>query len=366
MSLGVGIVGLPNVGKSTLFNALTRTQHAAAANYPFCTIEPNKATVPVPDDRLEQVAAVCKPAQIVHATVDFIDIAGLVRGASKGEGLGNQFLANIREVDAILHVVRCFEDGDVVHVEGGGDPARDIGIVETELVLADLQSLEKRMERVGRLARADKDLRREMEAMEALRLHLDAGRPASAFPRPEGDPIRPVLADQRFLTDKRTIYCANVGEADVASGNAQVEQVRAHAAKAGADVGVICARMEAELVGMSEADRLEFLASYGLGESGLAQTIRMAYHTLGLCSFFTGGPKEARAWTIRQGCPAPQAAGVIHTDFERGFIRAEVISFADYIRLGGEGPCRAAGLMRVEGKEYPVQDGDVIHFLFNV
>lgn len=366
MSLGVGIVGLPNVGKSTLFNALTRTQHAEAANYPFCTIEPNKATVPVPDDRLEQVAAVCKPAQIIHATVDFIDIAGLVRGASKGEGLGNKFLANIREVDAILHVVRCFEDEDVVHVEGAVDPLRDVGIVETELVLADLQSLEKRMERVGRLARADKDLRREMDAMEALRLHLDAGRPASAFPRPEGDPIRAVLADQQFLTDKRMIYCANVGEADVASGNAQVEQVRAHAAKVGAEVVVISARMEAELVGMSESERLEFLASYGLRESGLAQTIRMAYHTLGLCSYFTGGPKEARAWTIRRGCLAPQAAGVIHTDFERGFIRAEVISFADYIRLGGEGPCRSAGLMRVEGKEYRVQDGDVVHFLFSV
>ncbi len=366
MPLSVGIVGLPNVGKSTLFNALTRAQHAAVANYPFCTIEPNKATVPVPDGRLEEVAAVCKPAQIIHATVDFYDIAGLVRGASKGEGLGNKFLANIREASALLHVVRCFEDGDVVHVEGSTDPLRDIGIIETELLLADLQALEKRIERVGKQARADKELRREVDAMELLRQHLDAGQSASTFPRAEADPILPALADLQLLTDKRMIFCANVGEKDITTGNAQVEQVRAHAAKTGADVVTISARMEADMAGLSEGERAEFLSSYGLQESGLDQTVRMAYHTLGLVSFFTGGPQEARAWTFRRGWRAPRAAGVIHTDFEKGFIRAEVIAFNDYIRLGGEAACRAAGVLRVEGKEYVVQDGDVMHFLFNV
>lgn len=365
MSLAVGIVGLPNVGKSTIFNALTRTQHAAVANYPFCTIEPNKATVPVPDTRLDQVAAICKPAQIIHATVDFYDIAGLVRGASKGEGLGNKFLANIREVDALLHVVRCFEDENVVHVEGATDPLRDIGIVETELLLADLETLAKRIERVGKQARIEKALRGEVDAMAALCQHLDAGKPAASYPRAANDPILPVLADLQLLTDKRTIFCANIGEGELTAAHSQVEQVRRHAATTGADVVVISARMEAELAGMSDAERMEFLGSFGLVESGLDQTARTAYHTLGLISFFTHNDKEARAWTIRRGWRAPRAAGVIHTDFERGFIRAEVIALADYVRLGGEGACKAAGVMRVEGKEYVVQDGDVIHFLFS-
>ncbi len=365
MALSVGIVGLPNVGKSTIFNALTRTQHAAVANYPFCTIEPNKATVPVPDVRLGQVAAICKVAKAIPATVDFYDIAGLVRGASKGEGLGNKFLANIREVDALLHVVRCFEDADVVHVEGAADPVRDIGIVETELLLADLQALQGRIERVGRQARIDKDLRREVDAMEALRLHLDAGRTAASFPRGEVDPILPALTELQLLTDKRAIFCANVGEGDLAAANPQVEQVRQHAAATGADVVMISAKMEADLAGLSEAEQAEFLGSYGLKESGMDQTARMAYHTLGLVSFFTHNATEARAWTIRRGWRAPRAAGVIHTDFERGFIRAEVAAFADFARLGGEAACRAAGVLRVEGKEYAVQDGDVIHFLFN-
>jgi len=368
MALGVGIVGLPNVGKSTLFNALTRTQNAEAANYPFCTIEPNKATVPVPDGRLEKIAAICKPEKIIHATVDFIDIAGLVRGASKGEGLGNKFLANIREVDATLQVVRCFDDENVVHVEGGVDPLRDIEIVETELVLADIQSLEKRLERLSRQARTDKDARKEVDAMEALMKHLSEGRAARAFPRAESDAILPTLVELQLLTDKPTIYCANVAETDVAASdkNPQVAKVRAHAAKTGADVVVVSARMEAELADMGDADRAEFLSSYGLKEGGLDQTIRMAYHTLGLCSYFTGGPKEARAWTIHRGWTAPKAAGVIHSDFERGFIRAEICAYDDYIRLGGEAPCRTAGKLRVEGKEYLMQDGDVVHFLFNV
>ncbi len=366
MSLGVGILGLPNVGKSTLFNALTRAQNAEAANYPFCTIEPNKATVPVPDSRLEPLARIAKPGKIVHATVDFTDIAGLVRGASRGEGLGNKFLANIREADAVIHVVRCFEDDNVVHVEGGIDPLRDIGIIETELVLADIQSLEKRLDRVGRQARADKDLRREVEAMEALMAHLNGGAPARTFPRAASDPILATFAELQLLTDKPVIYCANVGENDVAAESDAVRAVRGHAAAGGADTVVISARMEAELAGMSDTERSDFLSSYGLAESGLDQTIRMAYHTLGLASFFTAGPVEVRAWTFRRGWTAPKAAGVIHTDFERGFIRAEVIAFDDYVRLGGEAPCRGAGLLRVEGKEYEVRDGDVMHFLFNV
>ena len=366
MSLGVGIVGLPNVGKSTLFNALTRAQHAEAANYPFCTIEPNKATVPMTDTRLDALAAIVKPAQVVKATVDFIDIAGLVRGASKGEGLGNKFLANIRETDAVLQVVRCFADDDVVHVEGGIDPVRDIEIIETELVLADMQSLEKRIDRISRQARADKELRKEVDAMERLMQHLNEGRPVRTFPRAEGDALGNTLTELQFLTDKPVIYCANVGETELDGGGAQVERVKAHASEKGCDVVVISAKMEAELAGLTDSERDDFLASYGLKESGLDQTIRMAYHTLGLASYFTAGPKEVRAWTFHRGWSAPRCAGVIHTDFERGFIRAEVIAFDDYVRLNGEAGAKAAGVMRVEGKEYIVQDGDVMHFLFNV
>ena len=365
MALGVGIVGLPNVGKSTLFNALTRAQNAESANYPFCTIEPNKATVPLADVRLDALAKIAKPEKVIKATVDFVDIAGLVRGASRGEGLGNKFLANIRESSAILQVVRCFADDDVVHVEGGIDPIRDIEIIETELVLADIQSLEKRMDRVGRMARADKELRKEVEAMELLAKHLNDGSPARTFPRGEADPILPTLTELQLLTDKPVIYCANVGEGDIGAGNAHVERVQAYAAERGCDVVVISAKMEAELAGLSDAERDDFLASYGLAESGLEQTARKAYHTLGLASYFTAGPKEVRAWTFRRGWAAPKCAGVIHTDFERGFIRAEVIAFDDYIRLNGEAGAKAAGLMRVEGKEYAVQDGDVMHFLFS-
>ena len=365
MGLSVGIAGLPNVGKSTLFNALTRAQNAAAANYPFCTIEPNKATVPLRDDRLGKIAAIAKSAKVTGATVDFIDIAGLVRGASKGEGLGNKFLANIRETDAILQVVRCFEDDDVVHVEGGLDPARDIELIQTELILADLQSLEKRADRIGRQARAEKELRKEAEAMERLAAHLGAGLPARAFPRAENDGLDACFAELQFLTAKPVIYCANVGEGTLAE-TPGVQGVRDFAAREGADVIVVCAKMEAELAGLDDDGQREFLASYGLSESGLDQVVRTAYHTLGLCSYFTAGPQETRAWTICKGWAAPRAAGVIHTDFERGFIRAEVITCEDYIARNGEAPCRAAGLLRTEGKEYLVKDGDVVHFLFNV
>ena len=367
MSLAVGIVGLPNVGKSTLFNALTRAQNAEAANYPFCTIEPNKATAPVADPRVEKLAEICKSRRVVHATVDFTDIAGLVRGASKGEGLGNQFLGNIRECDAILEVVRCFDNDDVVHVEGSVDPIRDVGIIETELVLADLQSLEKRLDRISRQARADKSLAKEVEAMTALRDHLDAGEPARTFEFADPDAIEPTRRELRLLTDKPIIYVANVGESDLGQpDNKHVQALKAHAAAHKCDTVTICAAMEADLAGLSDEEQKDFLESYGLEQSGLDATIRMAYHTLGLQSFFTAGPMEAKAWTIHQGWTAPKAAGVIHSDFERGFIRAEVVSYDDFVALGGEAHAREKGLLRVEGKEYVMREGDVVHFLFNV
>lgn len=366
MGLSVGIVGLPNVGKSTLFNALTRTQNAAAANYPFCTIEPNKATVPLKDPRLLKLAETAKSRTAIDATVDFIDIAGLVRGASRGEGLGNKFLANIRETDAVLYVVRCFEDDDVVHVEGALDPVRDIELIQTELILADLQSLEKRIDRISRQARADKELRKEVDAMQHLAKHLGDGLPARSHPRAENDGLDACFTELQLLTAKPVIYCANVGETELGGDTPKILAVRTLAAREQADVIIVSAKMEAELAGLGDGEQHEFLASYGLAESGLDQVIRTAYHTLGLCSYFTAGPMEARAWTIHRGWTAPRAAGVIHSDFERGFIRAEVIAYDDYITHGGEAPCRATGLLRTEGKDYVVQDGDVIHFLFNV
>ncbi|MFO7936435.1 MAG: redox-regulated ATPase YchF [Kiritimatiellia bacterium] len=366
MGLGVGIVGLPNVGKSTLFNALTRAQNAESANYPFCTIEPNKASVPMADTRLEKIATVAKPEKVVKATVDFIDIAGLVRGASKGEGLGNKFLANIREVDAILHVVRSFNDDDVVHVEGEINPVRDIEIIETELVLADIQSLEKRIERISKQARADKELRKEVESMERLLAHLNDGHPVRTFDYEESDPVVTTIKESQFLTGKPVIYCANVSEEDLESPTDFVADVQKFAASKGCDVITVSAKMESELAGLSDEERNDFLASYGLEESGLDQTVRMAYHTLGLASYFTAGPKEVKAWTFHRGWKAPRCASVIHTDFERGFIRAEVISCDEYLAHNGEAGAKAAGVMRVEGKEYEVRDGDVMHFLFNV
>jgi len=367
MGLSIGIAGLPNVGKSTLFNALTRQQRAEAANYPFCTIEANKATVPVTDARLDAIAAIVKPASTIHATVDFVDIAGLVRGASQGEGLGNQFLANIRETDAVLHVVRCFDDADITHVEGSVDPVRDAGIIETELILSDWQRLEKRMERLTRLARADTSMRESEAAGRALLAHLEQGRTVQAFPDPDAVGLATLRRDMQFLTDKPLIYCANVDEATIGGAPcAHVDALQAHAAATGARVVLISARIEAELAGLDETERAEFLASYGIDESGLRSTVRLGYEVLGLISYFTAGPKEARAWTIRRGTRAPAAAGVIHSDFERGFIRAQVIACDEFLRLGGEQACKAAGLMRQEGKDYTVQDGDVILFLFNV
>ncbi|MFA7174110.1 MAG: redox-regulated ATPase YchF [Kiritimatiellia bacterium] len=366
MALGVGIVGLPNVGKSTLFNALTRAQNAESANYPFCTIESNKASVPMSDIRLDQLAVIAKPRKVIKATVDFVDIAGLVRGASKGEGLGNKFLANIREADAILHVVRSFADDDVVHVEGEIDPIRDIEIIETELLLADMQSLEKRIERIAKQARADKDLRKDLEAMGQLLAHVNAGNPIRAYQWGKDDAIAVTIRESQFLTNKPVIYCANVGEKDLETPSQHVKKIQQYAADKGCDVILVSAKMESELAGLSDQERCDFLTAYGLTESGLEQTARMAYHTLGLASYFTAGPLEVRAWTFHRGWKAPKCAGVIHTDFERGFIRAEVIAFDTYLRHNGEAGAKAAGLMRVEGKEYEVQDGDVMHFLFNV
>jgi GTP-binding protein YchF len=366
MGLSVGIVGLPNVGKSTIFNALTRAQHAEASNYPFCTIEPNKAVVPVPDERLDRLAELAGSQKIIHATVDFVDIAGLVKGASQGEGLGNKFLSNIRETDAILQVVRCFDDDNVVHVDGSIDPVRDIEIIEAELIIADFQMMENRLGRVQKAARGDKAAAAMLPVFERLTAHLGEGRMAHAFPERETDIGEGIFREMQLLTDKKVIYCCNVDEDGLQEDNAHVEAVKAYAASRAAEVVKICAKMEEDLNGMSDEERDEFLREYGVQESGLDKIIHTGYRTLGLISYLTQGPKEARAWTIHRGDRAPRAAGVIHTDFERGFIRAQVISYEDFIGKGGEAACRDAGLLRTEGKEYVVQDGDVIEFLFNV
>ncbi len=366
MALHIGIIGLPNVGKSTMFNILTRTRAAESANYPFCTIEPNRAIVPVPDQRLQQIAAIAKPQKVTPATVEFVDIAGLVKGASRGEGLGNKFLANVRDADALLHVVRCFEDENIAHVDGSIDPVRDIETIETELLLADIQTLESRLERLQKNARADKSLATVAAVAETLLEHLNSGRPASMFTDRESKAAVEVFRDLRLLTDKPVIFCANAGEEALSAATVQVEAVRAHAEKAGNQAVVVSARMEEELCEMNNEERTEFLTSYGIAESGLDQTIRLGYAALGLISYITAGPKEVRAWTIHRGWTAPRAAGIIHTDFERGFIRAQVIAFDDFIACNGETGARAAGLMRTEGRDYVVKDGDVIEFLFNV
>jgi len=364
MALRVGIVGLPNVGKSTLFNALSEAG-AEAANYPFCTIEPNVGVVAVPDPRLDRLAELAGSAQTLPATMEFVDIAGLVAGASKGEGLGNQFLGHIREVDAIVHVVRCFEDPNVVHVEGSVDPARDIETIDTELLLSDLEAVMRRRERVAKQVRSgDKDAKAAAGLLERLEEHLGNGLPARSLE--VNDQEEPILKGFFLLTAKPVLYAANVSEDDVVDGNAYVVEVRQRAEAEGAGVVVVSAEFEAQLVDLGPEDRAEFLESAGLAESGLARLVRAAYSLLGLITYFTAGPKESRAWQIREGTKAPQAAGVIHTDFEKGFIRAETIKFADYDRLGSETAARDAGAMRSEGKEYTVSDGDVMLFRFNV
>ena len=366
VGLSIGIVGLPNVGKSTLFNALTKAQNAEAANYPFCTIEPNKAVVPVPDVRLAELARIVDPQRVLAATVEFVDIAGLVRGASTGEGLGNQFLAHIRETSAVVHVVRCFDDADVVHVDGTINPVRDVEVIETELVLADIQAVENRIERLTRKAKGDKEAGVELECARRLVEHLSAGKPATAFAERDTPAGTVLFSEVGLITAKPFIYCANVDEESLGADNAHVTALRAWAAPRKADVIKISAKVEAELVGMDDDERTEFLASYGVTESGIEQVIRESYAILGLVSYFTAGPKEVRAWTIERGWKAPRAASVIHTDFEKGFIRAEVIGFDDYVANKGEAGARAAGVFRVEGKDYVVADGDVMHFRFNV
>ncbi len=366
MGLGVGIVGLPNVGKSTTFNALTKAQNAESANYPFCTIEPNKAIVPVPDARLEELAKIVKPERIQHSTVDFVDIAGLVKGASKGEGLGNQFLSNIREVEVILHIVRCFEDENITHVEESVNPIRDIEIIETELILADVQQLDKKLDRLKRQAKSDKSAQALLEIAEELRVHLDDLQPVSTFKKIDNSSFEALDKELRFLSNKTVIYGANVDEAGLLEENEYVKSLKAHAKNVGADVVVLCAKVEEEMVALDEAEAEEFLKELGVEESGLKQIIRLSFEKLGLASYFTAGVKEVRAWTIEKGWKAPKAASVIHNDFEKGFIRAEVIAYDDYIANKGEQGSKEAGKMRLEGKEYIVQDGDVMHFRFNV
>ena len=364
MGFRMGIVGLPNVGKSTLFNALTRTAAAQAANFPFCTIEPNVGEVAVPDDRLDRLAGIARSRQVVPTRITFVDIAGLVRGASKGEGLGNQFLANIREVDAVAHVLRCFEDGDVTHVEGRVDPVADAETIETELMLADLESVERRLQGLSRKVRGgDKEALQQERLLGAARDALSEGRPARGVEVAPDDAR--AFAGLQLLTAKPVLYVCNVAEADAAAGNAQARAVEAMAAGQGAASVVISARIEEEIAQLSSEDQAEFLAEMGLEEPGLDRLIRAAYALLGLMTYFTVGPKEARAWTVRSGTRAPQAAGVIHGDFERGFIRAETIAYGDFVAQGGEQGAKDAGRMRVEGKGYEVRDGDVLHFLFN-
>jgi GTP-binding protein YchF len=365
MGFNCGIVGLPNVGKSTLFNAVTNTTAAAAANYPFCTIEPNIGRVPVPDARLEILARLAASAKLVPTQLEIKDIAGLVRGASKGEGLGNKFLGAIREVDAILQVLRCFGDPDVTHVEGGVDPLRDAELIETELLLADLESLERQKDSLVKRARGpDKEAKARLELLDKVMPAMEAGRQARTLELTPDETAQ--LAGFNLLTAKPTLYVCNVDEDSASSGNALTEQVAVMAEAQGARHVVICAVIEAELSALSAEEKAEYLAGMGLAEPGLNRVIRAGHELLGLLSFFTVGPKEARAWTVRHGATAPQAAGVIHTDFERGFICAEVIAYDEFVRLGGEQGAKEQGRMRLEGRDYLMQEGDVCHFRFNV
>ena len=366
MGLGIGLVGLPNVGKSTTFNALTKAQNAESANYPFCTIEPNKAVVPVPDVRLEALAKIVNPQRIQYSTIDFVDIAGLVKGASKGEGLGNKFLSNIKETEVILQIVRCFEDENITHVEGSIDPIRDIEIIETELLLADIDAIEKRISNLERKAKGnDRDAKAQLEVAKELLKHLEAENPVSTF-EDDSDAFATLLKELRFLTAKEIIYGANVDEDGLEEDNEYVKTLKEYASKHNREVIKLCAKIEEEMVSFDEEEKKEMLESLGVEESGLDQIIQKGFEKLGLMSYFTAGVKEVRSWTIKRGTTAPKAAAVIHNDFEKGFIRAEVISYNDFVEYGGEQGAKEAGKMRLEGKEYIVEDGDVMHFRFNV
>ncbi|QSZ41706.1 redox-regulated ATPase YchF [Sulfurimonas aquatica] len=366
MGLSIGLVGLPNVGKSTTFNALTKAQNAEAANYPFCTIEPNKAIVPVPDKRLAELAKIVNPQKIQYSTLDFVDIAGLVKGASKGEGLGNKFLSTIRETEVILQIVRCFDDENIVHNEGSIDPLRDVEIIEGELILADIEVLSNRIERLKKQAKADKSAKATLEMAEEIIEFLADGNLARNYDKVDSDEYRQLSQEVRFLTDKEIMYGANTDEDGLLEDNEYVKLLKEHAAKNNCELVKLCAKVEEELIGLDDEEAQEFLTDLGVTESGLEQIIHKGFDKLGLMSYFTAGVQEVRAWTIKKNSTAPRAAAAIHNDFEKGFIRAEVIAYNDYIECGGEAKAKEAGKMRLEGKEYIVQDGDVMHFRFNV
>ncbi len=366
MGVSVGIVGLPNVGKSTTFNALTKAQNAESANYPFCTIEPNKAVVPVPDERLGKLAKIVNPEKIQYSTIDFVDIAGLVKGASKGEGLGNKFLSNIREVEVILHMVRCFEDGNITHVEGSIDPIRDVEIIESELIFADIEQIDKKIDKLKREAKSKKDAIAKLDIATKIKEHLEEIKPLSNFVLKDDEIFLELDRELRFLSNKDVIYGANVDEDGLLEENEYVVKLKEYADERGSEVIKLCAKIEEELVALDEDEAKEFLTELGVKESGLEKIIKSSFSKLNLISYFTAGVKEVRSWTITKGWIAPKAASVIHNDFEKGFIRAEVISYEDFVNFNGEQGAKEAGKMRLEGKEYIVQDGDIMHFRFNV